>query len=305
MLIKNYLTAVPRLRGAILCGVLMVGGVLSGAVHGGEVEGFTEPYRDIDVPAMESGVIERLTVHEGDHVTVGQELGALDLDVLKATLEIADVSRKAMGKLVSAQAESRMHAERLEKLKVLLERNHATQEEIDRTAIDKEVAEARVQIAQEELKIRELEHKRIEVQIEQRIFRSPIDGVVTRLQKDAGEFVSPNDPVILNVVQLDPLMAVFAVPSGAAEKLKSNASVAVTVGASGAKLSGVVELVSPIIDAQSGTVMVKVRVPNSKGDFRSGERCLLTIEGVGPINRTVDATAKVPVSTTSQRPVSR
>lgn len=301
--LANPLTMRGALSRAVLCGAMLLGGVSSAVVQGGEVEGFTEPYRSIDVPASEAGVIEKLKVQEGDRVHVGQELGSLDLDVLKATLDIAEVSRKSVGKLTSAQAETRMQMERLAKLKVLLERNHATQEEIDRTAIDLEVAEARVQIAQEELKIRELEYKRIEVQIAQRILRSPIEGYVTHLYKDAGEFVSPNDPVILSVVQLDPLMAVFAVPSVAAAKLKGEEQVPVTIGAAGAKVSGTVELVSPIIDAQSGTVLVKVRVPNASSVFRSGERCLLTIDGVTTPNRTADVGSTT--TTPAIRPAAR
>jgi len=265
----------PHLLSVALCASTLLTG---SAINGAEIQGFTEPYRDIDVPASEAGVIEVIEVVEGAQVTAGQELGRLNVDVLEASLEIADVSRKSIGKLRSAEAEARMYIERLEKLKLLLDRNYATQEELDRTAIDKEVAEARVQVAKEELSIRELEYARIQKQIEQRILHSPIDGIVNRVDKNKGEFVSPNDPVVMNVVQLNPLLAVFAVPSDAVKEMQVDAELPLVVGADSTQVKGTIEFVSQVIDPQSDTALVKVRIANDKGQFRGGEKCLLSVD---------------------------
>jgi multidrug efflux pump subunit AcrA (membrane-fusion protein) len=47
---------------------------------------------------------------------------------------------------------------------------------------------------------------------------------------------------------------------------------------SDAETRGTVEFISPITDAESGTVLVKVRVANPHGRFRSGERCKIRVE---------------------------
>jgi len=75
---------------------------------------------------------------------------------------------------------------------------------------------------------------------------SPIDGVVTRVYKDAGEFVSPNDPIIVKVVQLDPLLIVFSVPVAEARKLAAEATVKVRIESAEKPVEGVVEFVSPM-----------------------------------------------------------
>ena len=49
-----------------------------------QVDGFTEPYRTINVAALESGVITRLDAHEGEVVCKGQVLATLDSDLLEA-----------------------------------------------------------------------------------------------------------------------------------------------------------------------------------------------------------------------------
>jgi multidrug efflux pump subunit AcrA (membrane-fusion protein) len=42
-------------------------------------------------------------------------------------------------------------------------------------------------------------------------------------------------------------------------------------------LEGTIEFISPVTDAESGTVRVKVRMDNRSGLFRSGQRCSLQL----------------------------
>ena len=55
-----------------------------------QVDGFTEPYRTIDIAAAETGIIAEINVEEGDTVRRGQVLAVLDRDVLLALLAIAE-----------------------------------------------------------------------------------------------------------------------------------------------------------------------------------------------------------------------
>ena len=253
--------------------------LLSGSLSAAEIEGFTEPFRDLDVAATDTGIVSLINVKEGDEVKKDQILGSLDQSLLNATLEIADRGRNAKGRVNSAQADVRLKTERVEKLKVLHERKHATQEEYDRSLVEKEVSEAQLLAVQEELLIRGLEYERIKVQLEQRQVRSPIDGVVTKVQRDVGEFVSGNDPVIATVVQLDPLIATYSIPSTLSKGIKPNAPVEMLIGDTRVPAKGTVEYVAPVTDAQSGTIQIKVRLPNPKREYRSGEKCLLVVSG--------------------------
>ncbi|MHB8974748.1 MAG: efflux RND transporter periplasmic adaptor subunit [Pirellulaceae bacterium] len=244
-----------------------------------EIEGFTEPYRDIDVAASEMGRVISLEVREGDRVTTGRLLARLDEEVLNAMLKIAKADMESAGRLEAAQAELRMHQESFEKLEGLLQRNHATQREVDRARAQKEMAEARVKATQEELAVKSLEYARTQAQLAQRRVSSPIDGVVTRVYKDPGEFVSPNDPVLVKVVQLDPLLIVFSVPAAEARKLAAEETVRVRIESAAKPVEGVVEFVSPMGDAQSGTMRVSVRIPNPDERVPSGTTCHLLLPG--------------------------
>lgn len=247
------------------------------SLPGAEVAGFTEPYRDVDVAASEMGRLVTITVSEGQRVTAGQVLARLDDDVLRATVEVARANRESAGRLEAAEAELRLCRESLDKLEELSARHHATQREVDRARTQVEVAEARLKATQQELTVKSLELERSKKQLEQRYIVSPIAGLVTQRFKDEGEFVSPSDPVVIRVVQLDPLLVVFAVPVAQARPLFAAQTVRVRVESVAAPLEGVVEFVSPTVDAQSGTTRVRVRLPNPNENIRSGITCYLLL----------------------------
>jgi len=256
----------------------------------GELDGFTEPYREIEIAASETGTLATLDVEEGDEVTEGQRLGGLDDGVLKATLEVAEQGMRSQGRLRSAFAEYKMQRERLEKIGGLRQRDHASQAEYDRVAAEYEVATAQVQTMQEDLKVKKLERDQIKAQLDRRQIMSPINGIVTEIVKDRGEFVASSDPIVMRVVQLDPLQVIFFVPTEQARTVRRGEDVNIELGAHREPATASVVFVSPAADAQSGTVRVKVRLPNPGLKRQSGELCRLILPGTESTNANPQAT---------------
>jgi len=243
----------------------------------GVIEAFTEPYRDVAVAAPEMGALAEIRVVEGDTVKKGDLLAILDDDVLRASLEVARRSMTAEGMLRSATADLQMKKGEQEKLKQLRERNHASQQEVDRMETELLIAEARLLSVREDLEVKQLEFRRIEAQLSQRSIRAPMDGIVSDLSHEAGEFVSPSDPTIARIVQLDPLLIVFSVPLAQRNHVSKDQRVRLRIGATEVVQEGIVEYVSPTSDSSNSSVRVKVRVPNSDGRFQSGERTVLEL----------------------------
>jgi RND family efflux transporter MFP subunit len=236
-------------------------------------EGFTEPRYHILVAAPESGIIKHLLVEEGDVVKSGQVLGVLDDDSLEANLAIAKKAKESEGSIHSAQAELALKQNRLKQFEELRQRNHASAEEVERAAMEKDVAEARLLAAEEAQEIKDLEFCRAEVLLARRRILSPIDGVVIEIHKNRGEFVSPTDAVVFTVVQLDPLVATFSLSVPKASGLVKGQRSLVTFDTSGEQALATIVFVSPVINAQSGTVKVKVEIPNAQRRYQSGQRC--------------------------------
>jgi RND family efflux transporter MFP subunit len=246
------------------------------------IESFTEPYRRIDIAPAEPGIIATIDVREGDRVKPGQQLASLESDVLRISLQIAKTSRDARGRLTAAEAERELRRARLAKLEELRPRGHASGEEVERARTDLAVAEASVLALQEQNRIDELECAKTEALIERRIMRSPIDGLVTRVFREEREFVTGSSPTVLTIVQLHPLRATFSLPTALATKLRAGQEVKLVFPDAGKQAMGKVELISPVTEAESGTVRVKVLLDNSDNRYRCGVRCELELDGNKP-----------------------
>jgi RND family efflux transporter MFP subunit len=255
---------------------------LASSVCLAEVESFTEPYRTIDVAAVETGLVVAVHVKEGDKVEVKQSLADLNQDVLRASLEIARVQRDATSSLKSAEAELRLRTTRLEKLEQLRLSENASEEEVRRAELEKEIASSRVLAAKETLETKRLEYERIRIQLEQRTLRSPITGFVTEIYKDIGEFVALTDPVVVTIVQLDPLLVTFSVPVKSAASLETGQQVPVKIDGQKKNAQATIELVSPVIKPDSQTVRIKVQLPNPGYKLQSGSKCWLILPGHEP-----------------------
>lgn len=210
--------------------------------------GYTEPYKIITVSAAESGVIAELPVKEGDAVKAGQLLAKLNNDVFAAELQVA-------------RAEAMLAATRNDRVNELARSGKATPEELERARTETTIKDANV--------------RRISAQIENRTMRSPVDGVVTEIKRDPSEAVSPTQPQVLTVVQIDKLVVNLFLPPDRARSLKAGDTTALELLDPAEKVAASVEFVSPVIDPASGTVRVKFVIENTAGKYRAGARCTL------------------------------
>jgi len=242
-----------------------------------DLEGFTEPIRKLDLIPPEPGIIASLLVHEGDRVKKDQLLGSLDCETQQVALKIAQNNAAAHGRLDSAMAERDLRRWRLAKLQKLRKEGNANEEEVTRVASELSVADANVLAAMEQHAAAALEAERIASMIERRAMRSPFDGVVTRLFHEEKEFIGSNNSPVMTIMQPDELRVTFTIPTTLAARLKVNQKVALTFPTTGQRATGAVEFISPVTEAESDTVRVKVLIDNKEGKYRCGVRCAINL----------------------------
>jgi RND family efflux transporter MFP subunit len=246
-------------------------------IEGKRIEGFTEPYQTIDVAAAENGIVQEVRVELGQTVKKGEVLGTLDDDLLKATLEIAQLKANSTAAIDAAKAELEIKEQRLNALTEINRTSGGSREEFSRARADAELARAKLKSAQETLAADQLEVKRIETQLRRRTIRSPIDGVITEIHREPGEFLSITEPKLFTVVRLDRLRAKFYIPAENAQRLSKGQRMKLAGNADDKPLTGDIEFVSPVTHAESGLVRVDVILDNRDGRLRSGQR--LTLNG--------------------------
>lgn len=250
---------------------------LTSSAFAGDIESFIEPYRSIEVAAAESGIIIDLHVKEGQKVEKDQPLAELNQDVLKVSVDIAKAHSEAVSAIRAAEAELKLQTDRHARLVQLRAKDNATEDEVNRALLEKELAEARLLAAKEAFEVKRLEHERIRLQLAQRTVRSPLNGYVVSIQREIGESVGLADPVVMTVVQLDPLLVTFPVPVSQLTGIKAGQTLRMKVVGRQDPIEGKLDLISPVISADSQTVKVKVVIPNSDNRIKSGSKCVLLI----------------------------
>ena len=192
--------------------------------------------RSIDVVARAGGPVVAVRVEEGDAVREGQVLARLD----------AGDARLAL-------AEAQAHYDNSE-------RQYARTTELAKLggATDQELENQRYQ-----LELRTIAVERSRQQLADTEIRSPLTGIVGARSVEPGATISANSRVF-TVLDPDPLQAVLHVPDAARRSMSVGQEVQVTA-AGGLRARGVISRVSPVVDAESGTVKVTVELTERGG----------------------------------------
>ncbi len=241
------------------------------------IEGFSHPHRAAEVAASTAGIVKKWLVAEGDAVEAGQPLVQLDDTVHQTLVAIAQSAVESRGEIELAEAERKLKSLRLAAIKELSEHGHATPDELHRAESEWEVASARVLAAQENLRRRELELKKLRAQADSFSVVAPFSGVLTKIHRVAGEYVGPVEPTVCTLAELETLSARFLVPDAALKGLSTGERVEVRFLASDKVAEGLAT-VTPFPDAETGMRSVQVKLANPKGDLEAGVRCRLLLQ---------------------------
>jgi RND family efflux transporter MFP subunit len=241
-------------------------------------EGFTQPRHDIMVAAAEIGRLDAMHVAVGDRVVAGQVIGQLEDALQAASVEIAELQAVMTGEWDAAKAETELNRGRAGKLRKLANEGMARPDETQRAEAELQISLARQLAAEEQLRLRGLELKRYRLQLERRKILSPMDGVISKVFHQAGEYVTPSEPAVVRLLVIDTIDAVFNVPVEDVAGMKPGTPVVVYLRSSSVTLDAHISVIAPDIDGESGTVEVRVQLDNGDGRLLVGDRCTLQLK---------------------------
>tara|TARA_R110002049_G_scaffold27321_2_gene94309 strand:- start:548829 stop:549638 length:810 start_codon:yes stop_codon:yes gene_type:complete len=240
-------------------------------------EGFTEPKYQIMVAATEIGQLEAIHVEIGDVVTAGQTIAQLEDSLQQSSVKIALTQAEMHGELDAARAEAAMHRNRTASIRELASKRMARPDELVRAETDLEIALARAAAAAEQQHLRKLELERYELQLRRRRVLAPMAGVISQIFHYPGEYLTPGDPAVVQLLVIDELIAVFNVPAEDAGNLRVGQPVLVSLRSTSQNVRAQLTTVSPHIDGESGTVQVRVTLDNRERILKSGDRCTMQL----------------------------
>lgn len=196
-------------------------------------------------------------VNAGDHVTRGARLAALD----PVALDLAVTAAHADLENAKAQLTNAVAIEK--RRRTLLEQNNTSTDQFEAAQQAREAADAAVTRAQSSL----------DKAVEQRSYaelRAEFDGIVTSVEIEVGQTVSPGQSAI-TIARPEVREAVIDVPDAVAATLRTGSRFQVALQIAPARrVSGQVREIAPQIDALTNSRRVKIALDNPPDDFRLG-----------------------------------
>lgn len=206
------------------------------------VNGRIAARHSVEVRAQASGVLEALSVGEGETVTEGGELARIDAATPRALLRQAIAGRDAA---MVAQSQERDAFSRAEALGDL----------VSRTALDG-IARA-VQTAAQEVARQQALVDQAQVALDRYALRAPISGSVLALNVELGQNIDPAT-VLLTLADLRDLIVETDVDEAYATQVRTGLPAVMQLTGEGATRSGRVDFVSQRVDAATGGLALRL-----------------------------------------------
>ena len=195
-----------------------------------------QPYVKNNIVPQTAGRITKINVEVGDRVRKGQVLAEID-------------------KFQLQQAQLQLHNAEVElgRLKALYEAGGLSKSDLDAIELQYNVAKTQVQNL-----------------IENTTLLSPIDGVITARNYDAGDMYAMSAP-IFTVEQIKPVKMLVAVSESDYSKVSKGDNVVIKAEAfPELSFDGKVERIYPTVDPSTRTFNVEVVIPNNYSTLRPG-----------------------------------
>jgi RND family efflux transporter MFP subunit len=224
------------------------------------------------------GKIVSRKVDVGSGVKRGQVLMELDPQDLKLS------QAQAMAALRAAETTRDLANAELKRYQELREKNFVSQAILDAKLSAAKSAQAQVDSAQ-------AAYRGMSNQAGYASLVSDIDGVVTAVDAEVGQVVSPGTPVV-RVAKTDEKEIVFGVPEDKVDTLRAITDVHVRLWASPDKsVPGKIREISPVADPFTRTYAFRVSIPASLQEAKLGMTALVAFA-----SRTPEPQIKVPLT---------
>ena len=203
-----------------------------------------QAYVKNNIAPQMSGRITKINVEIGDKVTKGQILAEMDKT-----------------SLLQAQLQLQNQAVELQRLKTLYEAGGISKSDFEAVELAYNVAKSQVENLEENT-----------------VLRSPVNGVVTARNYDAGDMYAMSAP-IYTVEQIKPVKLLVAISESEYTKVKKGDSVQITADAvPGKTFYGKIDKIYPTIDATTRTFTAEVVVENNYSTLRPGMFARVTVD---------------------------
>lgn len=234
------------------------------------LHGVAEPARRAVISAPVEDILTSIAVEEGQRVAAGDPLATIDDRVTRAAYEAARVRAEAMGGVLGAEAEVETATRQLDRIREMMDAGASGVTELEDAELRLKRAEAALLTARELKQQAEHDAKLHWERLERCQIRAPFDGVVARVEAEAGELVRIEDPVLV-LVSVEMLRVEFHLPVSMYRGLQLGDEATLHASAPvGRPIRGTLAMIEPIIDPATRTFRCVFEVDNASGMMPAG-----------------------------------
>ena len=280
------------------------------------ITGTVQPADLLEVTPQLSGVqIRDVLVEEGDRVEAGQPLVILDdtelqtqIQQAQAEIEVAQAQvEQQKANLAQSQATLAEAETNLERYQSLANQGAVSREELDSrstqavtTRESVGVARANVASAEATVRSRQSELARLQTQLSNTTVNAPTDGIVAERPASVGD-VSSTSSEVVTLIRNNQLELSADVPQAQLPQIQIGAPVTITSNTDSAiRAEGTVQEIQPLVDPQTRTAQVLIRLPASER-LRSGMFLTAEVQVGQRSGLTIPAPALLPQTDGSMR----
>jgi RND family efflux transporter MFP subunit len=223
------------------------------------------------------GVLAGVFVDRTEVVKQGQVVAKLDTTVEETQLALDRFRATNTAQIEAEKTDMAWNQRELARRQQLAGNMFSKANDIDEYVTKVEQDRIAIRKAESDLETAKQEAARSEAQLNLKIIRSPMDGVVTDIKLSPGEFIYEQTP-IMTIAQVDPLMIDLVVPADRYHAVKIGMTGEVHLSQPvEATFPARVDAIDPVIDAASDTFRVRLLLPNPGNAIPAGIRCSVTL----------------------------
>ncbi|QOZ46536.1 efflux RND transporter periplasmic adaptor subunit [Bradyrhizobium sp. CCBAU 53340] len=274
---------IMRRRARALSTLVVALGIVVPA-HAQDQDGFLcliQPKMTLKLGTQVPGLISEMLVDRGAMVKKGDVIARLESGVEAAAVLLAEARAGNEASVRSSQAKVEYQRRKEERMRALRKNDTVAFSAADEAETLARVSESELDEAKVNLQLAQTEAVRAREIFNQRIVRSPIDGVVVARSLGPGEYAFDQGHLI-TIAQIDPLNVEVYVPLSQFGRIRAGIMAEVyPEDPVGGKYNAVVTVVDQVFDAASGTIGVRLELPNPNHAIPAGLKCRVRFPGVG------------------------
>ncbi len=267
------ITTISLAAGVVLVGAVMLSPAQSGDTAGPDLsrfEGIAYPSKQVVLNAPIDGKLTAIHFEEGDTVTAGELLAQMDDAEQLVVVASAKLQKDSVAEINRAKFALDEAVILLDRATITFQRDAASEWEVRRAQLQKDQAEADLQIAHDRKALAGANLELEEARLKRLRLLAPFDGEVIERNAEPGATLTQTDPV-LAVALLDPLEAHINLPVSVFDNLKIGAVYQLDAGDPiNQTLPGRLKHVYRIIDTASETVRCVFTIENPDAKLIAG-----------------------------------